>query len=101
MRQIRVAPNAAHHGDGYRNAVSPESFTILRRRLRNDFRIRQDSAACVSLPFNLLVKEHLATPILSRPNLTGFEDDEAPTGIVPGREPRGVVRRMPIAGDGA
>lgn len=33
--------------------------------------------------FNLLVKEHLATPIPSRPNLTGSEDNEAPTGMFP------------------
>jgi hypothetical protein len=77
--------NAAHHGDGYRNAVSPESLLDPGRRLRDASRIRQDPAACVSLSSYQLVKEQRATSnqrhqIPSRPTLTGSEDNEVPTG---------------------
>ncbi len=70
-------------------------------RFRDTLRIRQDSAACVSLPSNPLVKEQLSdTDPLASPNRLALKT----TRLLPddpGREPRGVVRQKPLTGNEA
>jgi hypothetical protein len=64
------------------------SFTVPCFRCRS-LGTRQDSAVCVSLPSDQLVKEQtVRRHLLAPPFQVRFRNDEVPTGVVPVEEPR-------------
>jgi hypothetical protein len=79
MHNTRVSPNAMHLVMALKRSIARVFFDPDAARATP--RIRQDSAACVSLPSNSIVKEQSQRHVLTtQPDLTGSEDNEAPAG---------------------
>ena len=85
-QRIRVASTGAHHGDGFETQYRQSLFDD-HDPLPDQGIVRQDSAACVSLPSDSVVKEQSTTKHLRPPLQEGLE-----TTITPWVEPSGEPR---------
>jgi hypothetical protein len=74
---IRVTPNRRRHGDGFETQSSPESRPISRIELEISPGLRRLRFPSFISTCQRATRRH---QILSRPILTGFEDNEAPAG---------------------
>jgi len=80
IRPTRVAPNAAHLVMALKRSIARVSLCDPKRHSRDAVRsARTPPPAFPFLQFNFqrATRRHVS---LSRPNLTGSEDNEAPTG---------------------